>query len=128
MHEVTHSENVMDRDVFGHGYHERNLRLDSLLNSLCSLVSWHVDGRRIGLRFLLGLQAPDCRSVCEPRRLRRADHPRTTLTEGNTGSPRCSPSTPGLTPPTILVPHSKDSLTLAVACLPVEQLSDYSEL
>ncbi len=121
-------EHVMDRDVFGHGYYERNLSLDSLLNGLCSLVSWNVDGRRIGLRFLLGLQAPDGRSVCKSRRLSWANHPRTTLTEGNTGSPRCSPSTPGLTPPTIFVPHSKDSLTLAVACLPVEQLSYNSEL
>jgi hypothetical protein len=49
--------------------------------------------------------------------------PRTVLTEGKIGSPRCSPSTPGLTPPTILVPHSRDSLTLAVACLPAGEVS-----
>ena len=42
----------------------------------------------------------------------------TTFTEGKTGSPRCSPSTPGLTPPTIFVPHSSDSFTLAVAWRP----------
>ena len=55
----------MDRNVFGHGYHERDLGLDSLFDGLCSLVSWHVDGRRIGLCFLLGLGNPSERSVCE---------------------------------------------------------------
>lgn len=45
----------MDGNVFGHGYHEGNLRLDSLLDGLGSLVSWHVDGRCIGLCFLLSL-------------------------------------------------------------------------
>jgi hypothetical protein len=39
----------------------------------------------------------------------------TTRTEGKTGKPKCSPSTPGLTPPTIVVPHSNDSLAFAVA-------------
>jgi hypothetical protein len=34
----------MDGNMLGHGYHKRNLRLDSLFNSLGSLVPWHVDG------------------------------------------------------------------------------------
>lgn len=48
---------------------------------------------------------------------------RTALTDGNTGSPKCSPSTPGFTPPTILVPHAKDSLTLAVALVTGQPLN-----
>lgn len=36
-------------------------------------------------------------------------------TEGSTGRPRCSPVRPGITPPTILVPHAKESLAFAVA-------------
>ena len=35
--------------------------------------------------------------------------------DGSTGRPRCSPVRPGVTPPTILVPHAKDSLAFAVA-------------
>lgn len=40
---------------------------------------------------------------------------RTWRTVGNTGKPKCSPFFPGETPPTILVPHSIDSLAFAVA-------------
>lgn len=81
-----------------------------------------------GFAFSWACKLPIADQYVKSRRLSWADHPHTILTEENTGSPRCSPSTPGLTPPTILVPHSKDSLTLAVACLPVEQLSYYPEL
>ena len=39
----------------------------------------------------------------------------TSRTVGRTGSPRCSPLFPGVTPPTIFVPHAIDSLAFAVA-------------
>jgi hypothetical protein len=39
----------------------------------------------------------------------------TSRTDGSTGRPRCSPVLPGLTPPTILVPHAIDSFAFAVA-------------
>lgn len=110
----------MDGNVFGHGHHKRNLRLDGLFNGLGSLVSWYVDSRSVRLCLFLGLDTNTQISM-QDFRPNRADLPPTTLTEGKTGSPRCSPSTPGLTPPTILVPHSRDSLTLAVACRPVEK-------
>jgi hypothetical protein len=42
------------------------------------------------------------------------------LTVGKTGSPRCSPSFFGVTPPTMFVPHSIDSFAFAVACRPVK--------
>jgi hypothetical protein len=39
----------------------------------------------------------------------------TSRTVGRTGRPRCSPFFPGVTPPTMFVPHSIDSFALAVA-------------
>lgn len=39
----------------------------------------------------------------------------TSRTVGSTGSPRCSPFFPGVTPPTMLVPHAIDSFAFAVA-------------
>lgn len=39
----------------------------------------------------------------------------TSRTDGSTGSPKCSVFLPGVTPPTILVPHANDSLALDVA-------------
>lgn len=39
------------------------------------------------------------------------------FTVGNTGNPKCSPLFPGVTPPTILVPHSIDSFAFAVALM-----------
>lgn len=39
------------------------------------------------------------------------------LTVGKTGNPKCSPLFPGVTPPTILVPHSIDSFAFAVALM-----------
>jgi hypothetical protein len=49
----------MDGNVFGHGHHERNLRLDGLFDSLGSLVSWHVNSRSIRLCLFLGLDTPE---------------------------------------------------------------------
>jgi hypothetical protein len=40
---------------------------------------------------------------------------RASRTDGRTGSPRCSPFLPGVTPPTIFVPHAIDSFVFAVA-------------
>lgn len=42
------------------------------------------------------------------------------FTVGRTGNPKCSPLFPGVTPPTMLVPHSIDSLALAVALIEYE--------
>lgn len=78
----------MDGNVFGHGYHERNLRLDGLFNRLSGLVSWHVDSRSIRLCLLLGLDIPEIQISMQGFRPKRADLSRTTLTEGNTGRPK----------------------------------------
>ncbi len=43
------------------------------------------------------------------------ENSRTSRTVGRTGSPKCSPFLPGVTPPTMLVPQAIDSLAFAVA-------------
>ena len=104
----------MNRDVLGHSHDEGNLRLDGFFNCLGRLVPWNVDGRCVRFCLFLGLFEPVPELVSHAFPSQRQEI-RTVFTEGNTGRPKCSPSTPGLTPPTILVPHANDSLTLAVA-------------
>lgn len=104
----------MKRNVLRNSNYEGYFSFDGFLNRLGCLVSWDVDGRCIRLRpihclyttmsILLQFAHVEAFSVI-----------RTVLTEGKTGSPKCSPSTPGFTPPTILVPHARDSFALAVA-------------
>lgn len=102
--------------MFCHSDDEGNLGFNGFFNGLSGLISGNVDGRSIRLGFVLSLDSMVSNLISGSI----IDGFRTALTDGNTGKPRCSPSTPGLTPPTILVPHASDSWTLAVACRPAE--------
>lgn len=97
-----------------YSHDERDLRFNGFFNCLGGLVSGDVDSRCVWLGLLLGL-SPVSIDTNSYRQVRTA------LTDGNTGSPRCSPSTPGFTPPMILVPQARDSLTFAVAWSAVQQ-------
>jgi hypothetical protein len=121
----------MQRDMLRNDNDQGDLGLDSLLYGGCRLVCCDIDAGRIGLENFHGLLTdidlviitfllPLCWNYKRPRRVLSIIH--TFRTVGRTGKPRCSPSKPGRTPPTILVPHSIDSLALAVACLPVQLL------
>lgn len=120
----------MNRHMFRDRNDERDLRLDSFFNSLRSLITRNVDSRCIWFCAFLGLASTKINQPTGHSRLSssikecwKVRNARTALTDGKTGKPKCSPSTPGLTPPTILVPHSRDSLTFAVACLPVVEVN-----
>lgn len=102
--------------MFCHGNDKGYLSFYSFFNGLGRLISRHVDCRRIWFCYLLSLE-PVNRSIDYQYGVLRTTvvNPHTMRTDGNIGSPRCSPSTPGFTPPTILVPHSNDSFAFAVA-------------
>lgn len=101
----------MDGNMLCDRHNQRDFGLDGLFNGLGGLVPGYVDCRCIWFRFFLSLKLMSIRVVV----IDRGGDIRTARTEGKTGRPRCSPSIPGFTPPTILVPHARDSLTLAVA-------------
>lgn len=107
---VTNPQKIMERNVLGHGDNKRDLGRDGFFHGFGGLVPGHVDCGCVWFCFLLGLFRGQTATLSIDVGLH------TVLTDGNTGRPRCSPSTPGLTPPTILVPHASDSWTLAVAC------------
>lgn len=122
----SYPKDIVDRHMFRHSYDEWDLRFNGLFNSFGSLVSRDIDCGCIGLCPFLGLEVVLVSQLVKlhpPQREVNQSNTHTALTDGKTGNPKCSPSTPGLTPPTILVPHSRDSLTLAVACLPVAGIS-----
>lgn len=117
----------MDRHMFRHSYDEGDFRFNGLFDGFGSLISGNINRGCIGFCPFLGLEVAARQSTGFRLRPHQQENNQsnthTALTDGKTGNPRCSPSTPGLTPPTILVPHSRDSLTLAVACLPMVGIS-----
>lgn len=121
----SYPKDIVDRYMFRHSYDERDFRFNGLFDGFGSLVPRDIDCGCIGFCPFLGLVVVLVSQLVKlhPRRENDQSNTHTALTDGKTGNPRCSPSTPGLTPPTILVPHSRDSLTLAVACLPVVGIS-----
>ena len=101
----------MQGNMFCNGNNQRHLGFYRLLDRRRGLVSRDVDGCSIWFQMLNGLLYVSHQSVGVAVR----ETVRTLRTVGSTGSPRCSPSLPGLTPPTILVPHAMESLASAVA-------------
>ena len=110
----------MQRDVLSHSNDQWHFGLDGFFDGRLRVMRGHVDSRRIRFE---GLDRLFAHTTTRPVSGRERGGPsgctRAFRTEGRTGSSRCWPSRPGVTPPTMLVPHAMDSLALAVACLPV---------
>ena len=94
--------------------YQRNLRGYSFLYGTSCLVSSHIYGGRVRLQLFFSLHVMVRASFCTLLLLQLVSH--TARIDGSTGSPRCSPSFPGVTPPTMLVPHSRDCFAFWVAC------------
>ena len=96
--------------MLGDGDNERDLGLDGLLDGTHCLVGGHVDGGGIRPELVDSLA-----SLSAPVDQRDRRGQLTWRAVGRTGRPRCWPVQPGLTPPTMLVPHAMESLAFAVA-------------
>ncbi len=96
----------MYRDVLGNSDYQRDLCGYGFLNGTSCLMGSDIYGGSVRLQLFFCLHV----MVKTPQSSLRILH-KDTLTArmvGSTGNPRCSPYLPGVTPPTILVPHSSD--------------------
>lgn len=105
---------IMYGNVLRNSDYQRYLRGYGFLNGTRRLMGGYIYGSSVRLQLLLGLQVLVRASPSMLCSLQLFSH--TARIDGSTGSPRCSPSFPGVTPPTILVPHSRDCFAFWVAC------------
>ena len=110
----SHSQEVVQGNELRYCNDQGDFGLKRLLDSLRSLVCSNVHACSIWFEVLHGLKLR-CVNKVSTTALVDLDYVLTARIEGSTGSPRCSPSLPGVTPPTIWVPHSKDCFAFCVA-------------
>lgn len=98
--------------MLSHSNDERHLCLDSFFNGAGCLVGGNVYAGCVRSELLHGLGYVSS-SLLSTSHIQ--GHCLTLRTDGRTGSPKCSPLRPGVTPPTTLVPQAIESLAFAVA-------------
>lgn len=102
--------------MLGHSNNKWHLGFYGFLNGRRRLMRCDVDTGGIWLELLYRLRWCQYLIQFSALRIKGGDCLSLTFrTLGKTGRPRCSPVRPGVTPPTMLVPHSMDSLAFEVA-------------